>query len=77
MSFATNVNPYADKTSPNENPSDEELLSILRGYLGSQDLMTVTKKTAREAVTKYFPKADLSSKKEFLNKSIDDILTSE
>jgi chitin synthase len=44
MSFATNVNPYADKTSPNENPSDEELLSILRGYLGSQDLMTVTKK---------------------------------
>jgi chitin synthase len=34
-------------------------------------------RTAREAVTKYFPKADLSSKKEFLNKSIDDILTSE
>jgi len=39
--------------------------------LGTQDLMTVTKKSSREAVASQFPDADLSDKKEFLNSSID------
>lgn len=30
--------------SPSDNPSDEELLTFLRHYLSTQDLMTVTKK---------------------------------
>ncbi|KAG9027552.1 hypothetical protein FRB95_007619 [Tulasnella sp. JGI-2019a] len=30
--------------SPSENPTDEELLAVLRHYLSTQDLMTVTKK---------------------------------
>ncbi|KAG8895339.1 hypothetical protein FRC01_012434 [Tulasnella sp. 417] len=62
--------------SPNDNPSDEELLAVLRHYLSTQDLMTVTKKTARAAVEAKFPRADLSGRKDFLNKSIDDILSS-
>jgi len=77
LSMATNLNPYAGATSSNANPDDEELLSVLKGYLSSQDLMTVTKKTAREAVMKYFPNADLTTKKDFLNKSIDAMLAQE
>ncbi|KAG8702392.1 hypothetical protein FRC08_003505, partial [Ceratobasidium sp. 394] len=57
------------------NPTDEELLVVLRHYLASQDLFTVTKKSAREAVMQRFPKADLTDRKDFLNKSIDTILT--
>ena len=30
--------------SPSENPTDDELLAVLRHYLSTQDLMTVTKK---------------------------------
>ncbi|KAF5358650.1 hypothetical protein D9758_007745 [Tetrapyrgos nigripes] len=73
FSMATTVNPFAGP-SMNSDPSDDELFSALRTYLSTQDLMTVTKKTAREAVMAKFPKADLSSRKDFLNKSIDTIL---
>ncbi|EGO00358.1 glycosyltransferase family 2 protein [Serpula lacrymans var. lacrymans S7.3] len=59
----------------NPNPSDEELYTALRNYLSTQDLMTVTKKTAREAMTARFPKADLVSRRDFLNQSIDNILS--
>lgn len=62
--------------SPNENPSDDEILAILRHYLSTQDLMTVTKKTARAAVEAKFPRANLASRKDFLNRSIDSILSS-
>ncbi|KIO21052.1 hypothetical protein M407DRAFT_29316 [Tulasnella calospora MUT 4182] len=62
--------------SPSDNPSDEELLAVLRHYLSTQDLMTVTKKTARAAVEAKFPRADLSGRKDFLNQSIDAILSS-
>jgi chitin synthase len=43
FSMATSVNPFAGP-SQNANPTDEELTNALRMYLGTQDLMTVTKK---------------------------------
>ncbi|KIM26865.1 glycosyltransferase family 2 protein [Serendipita vermifera MAFF 305830] len=75
FSMATSVNPFMSAPSNNTNPTDEELLGVLRVYLSTQDLMTVTKKTAREAVMARFPAADLSSKKDFLNQSIERILS--
>ncbi|KDR84455.1 hypothetical protein GALMADRAFT_237329 [Galerina marginata CBS 339.88] len=74
FSMATSVNPFAGP-SMNPNPSDEELFNALRNYLSTQDLMSVTKKTAREAIMARFPKADLASRKDFLNQSIDRILS--
>ncbi|KAI0033324.1 glycosyltransferase family 2 protein [Vararia minispora EC-137] len=74
FSFATNVNPFAGP-SDNANPTDEELVQALRNYLSTQDLMTVTKKSTREAMMTRFPKADLESRKAFLNESIDKILS--
>jgi len=74
FSMATSVNPFAGP-SLNPNPSDEELFNALRNYLSTQDLMTVTKKTTREAIMARFPKADLVSRKDFLNQSIDKILS--
>ncbi|KAJ3570648.1 hypothetical protein NP233_g4269 [Leucocoprinus birnbaumii] len=74
FSFATSVNPFATPSMA-ENPTDEELFQALRNYLSTQDLMSVTKKTAREAIASRFPKADLSSRKDFLNQSIDKILS--
>ena len=44
FSMATNLNPFAGETDPNPNPTDDEIAAVLRGYLSSQDLMTVTKK---------------------------------
>ncbi|KAI0042877.1 hypothetical protein FA95DRAFT_1609829 [Auriscalpium vulgare] len=46
----------------------------LRNYLRTQDLMTLTKKTAREAIMARFPAADLTPRKAFLQGSIDTIL---
>jgi chitin synthase len=45
FSMATTVNPFLSSTpSQNPDPTDEELLGVLRHYLSTQDLMTVTKK---------------------------------
>ncbi|KAI6042199.1 glycosyltransferase family 2 protein [Pisolithus marmoratus] len=74
FSMATSVNAFSGP-SLNPNPTDDELYNALRTYLSTQDLMTVTKKTAREAIMAKFPKADLASRKEFLNQSIDNILS--
>ncbi|KAG1857448.1 glycosyltransferase family 2 protein [Suillus subluteus] len=74
FSMATSVNPFAGP-SFNPNPTDDDLFNSLRNYLSTQDLMTVTKKTAREAIMAKFPKADLTSRKDFLNESIDKILS--
>jgi len=76
FSMATNLNPFAGETDPNPNPTDEEIANVLRVYLSSQDLMTVTKKTAREAVMNHFPQADLTPKRDLLNRLIDEILAS-
>lgn len=59
----------------NPNPSDNELYNALRNFLSTQDLMTVTKKTAREAMAARFPHADLMPRKDFLNQCIDNILS--
>ncbi|EJU06309.1 hypothetical protein DACRYDRAFT_19523 [Dacryopinax primogenitus] len=78
FSMATTANPFASSpgmVEPNPNPSDEQLLDVLRSYLATQDLMTVTKKTARDAVAAHFPQADLAPRKDFLNQSIDQLLT--
>ncbi|KAF5369698.1 hypothetical protein D9615_010145 [Tricholomella constricta] len=74
FSLATTANLFAGP-STSTNPSDDELFTALRHYLSTQDLMTVTKKTAREAIMARFPKADLTSRKDFLNQSIDTILS--
>ncbi|THG97676.1 hypothetical protein EW026_g4373 [Hermanssonia centrifuga] len=74
FSMATSVNPFSGPNM-NSNPSDDDLINALRNYLSTQDLMTVTKKTAREAMQARFPKADLSSRKQFLNDAIDNILS--
>ncbi|KAJ7780186.1 glycosyltransferase family 2 protein [Mycena maculata] len=74
LSMATTANMFSGP-SQNPNPTDDELFSALRNYLSTQDLMTVTKKTAREAIMVRFPNADLTSRKEFLNRSIDTILS--
>ncbi|KAJ7590720.1 chitin synthase [Mycena floridula] len=74
FSMATSVSPFAGP-SMNPNPTDDEVIGALRHYLAGQDLMQVTKKTAREAMAARFPKADLASRKEFLNHSIDTILS--
>jgi chitin synthase len=44
FSMATTVNPLAGGPSQSTNPTDEELLTVLKHYLASQDLFTVTKK---------------------------------
>lgn len=44
FSMATSVNPFMSAPSTSTNPTDEELLGVLRLYLSTQDLMTVTKK---------------------------------
>lgn len=75
FSLATTMNPFAGGPNMSENPTDDELFSALRAYLSTQDLMTVTKKTAREAIMAKFPKADLTPRKDFLNQSIDKILS--
>ena len=43
FSMATSVNPFAGPSN-NAEPTDEELVTALRNYLSTQDLMTVTKK---------------------------------
>ncbi|EJD36764.1 hypothetical protein AURDEDRAFT_117013 [Auricularia subglabra TFB-10046 SS5] len=82
FSLATTVNPFAASAgggavapSMNPNPTDDELVAALRSYLATQDLMSVTKKTTREALAARFPKADLTSRKDFINESIDRILS--
>ena len=46
FSLATTVNPFAAGPSNSVDPTDEELITALRAYLSTQDLMTVTKKYA-------------------------------
>ncbi|PFH50393.1 glycosyltransferase family 2 protein [Amanita thiersii Skay4041] len=74
FSLATSVNPFAGPSNSTD-PTDEELYNALRNYLSTQDLMSVTKKTAREAIMAKFPKADLTNRKDFLNQTIDKILS--
>ena len=55
FSLATTVNPFASAPSQSTDPTDEELLQVLRIYLSTQDLMTVTKKCVKaEAIVMAF-----------------------
>ncbi|GAA5831323.1 hypothetical protein JCM11251_007835 [Rhodosporidiobolus azoricus] len=69
------ANPPAPAPSDEPNPSDEVLHNTLQNYLASQDLMSITRRSAREGLQALFPKADLASKKEWINSRIDEILS--
>ncbi|CAH7686592.1 chitin synthase-domain-containing protein [Phakopsora pachyrhizi] len=56
------------------NPTDEEIIMSIRNYLSTQDLMKITKRSVREAISEHFPNADLSEKKAFVNEQVDKIL---
>ncbi|EPQ25956.1 uncharacterized protein PFL1_06412 [Pseudozyma flocculosa PF-1] len=77
----TGGNPFAPAptqlpVSESAEPSDEDLQAAVRTYLANQpNLMSVTKRSVREAVTASFPNADLAGKKATINKAIDDTLS--
>lgn len=79
-SLATTANPFGVSSQglqPNTDPSptDATVLSVLKTYLNSQDLMTVTKRSAREAMYGLFPNAGLKDRAAWLNENIDKILS--
>ncbi|KAI8617111.1 chitin synthase-domain-containing protein [Chytriomyces sp. MP71] len=57
-------------------PSDEEILFQIRQILASADLMTVTRKSVREELGRFFG-VDLSSRKEYIHACIDGVLKGE
>ncbi|KAJ1546396.1 hypothetical protein HK405_007124 [Cladochytrium tenue] len=57
-------------------PSDEELLMQIRQILATADLMTVTRKSVREELSRVFG-VDLSARKEYIHRCIDSVLKSE
>ncbi|KAI9363452.1 chitin synthase-domain-containing protein [Zopfochytrium polystomum] len=59
-----------------QQPSDEELLMQIRQILATADLMTVTRKSVREELTRVFG-VDLSGRKEYIHNCIDRVLKSE
>ncbi|ORY88598.1 chitin synthase-domain-containing protein [Leucosporidium creatinivorum] len=61
--------------SQSTSPTDEEIVVALKAYLASQDLMTVTKRTARDGLqNQCFPMADLAPRKDAINAMIDGVL---
>lgn len=78
-SLATSANPFGGSSSLPVNtdpaPTDHTILSTLRTYLNNQDLMTVTKRSAREAIYGLFPNANLKERATWLNENIDTILS--
>ncbi|KWU45750.1 hypothetical protein RHOSPDRAFT_16072 [Rhodotorula sp. JG-1b] len=68
------ANPPAPTVSDDPNPSDEVLVSTLQAFLATQDLMQLSKRKAREGLAALFPRADLSSRKDWINEQIDRLL---
>ncbi|KAM0752541.1 glycosyltransferase family 2 protein [Meredithblackwellia eburnea MCA 4105] len=66
--------PTATDISENANPTDQELVGALKAYLANTDLMSVTKRSAREKLASLFPRADLTARRDSINKMIDSIL---
>ncbi|SGY39183.1 BQ5605_C003g02165 [Microbotryum silenes-dioicae] len=62
------------QVSQSTSPSDEELVSTLKAYLASQDLMKVTKRTAREGLQAFYPQTQLGPRKDAINVMIDGVL---
>ena len=81
MTMFSSGNPFEAQPLPpsindNSDPSDDEIVDVIKQYLAAQDLMTLTKRKAREAVKALFPNADMTSedKTTLINQSIDRIL---
>lgn len=65
---------YPDPSNPQIHlPVDEQIVQQIRSILATADLMTVTKKQVRDALSSFF-QVDMMYKKEFINKTIEDIL---
>lgn len=54
-------------------PSDEQIVAQVKTMLASANLMTVTKKQVREDLALFFG-VDMSQRKDFINKVIEDVL---
>jgi chitin synthase len=54
-------------------PTDEQIISQVKSMLSSANLMTVTKKQVREELALFFS-MDMSGRKDFINKVIEDVL---
>lgn len=81
MSFGTSVynrNSWLSTSDSNIAvlPSDQEILDRVKVILASADLMTVTKKKVREELGVHFG-VDLSAKRDFIHKCIDQVLKNE
>jgi chitin synthase len=55
-------------------PSDTQILEEIRNILSTADLMTLTKKQVREELSKRFGGVDFKSKREAINRMIDNVL---
>ncbi|SPO45320.1 chitin synthase 6 [Moesziomyces antarcticus] len=74
--FAAAHVPRALPVNEASDPTDEEIRAAVQTYLASQaSLMSVTKRSVREALVAAFPNAELSSKKQMINKAIDATLS--
>jgi chitin synthase len=74
--FAAAHVPRALAVNEASDPTDEEIRAAVQTYLASQaSLMSVTKRSVREALVAAFPNAELSSKKQMINKAIDATLS--
>ncbi|CDU26230.1 chitin synthase 6 [Sporisorium scitamineum] len=74
--FAVAPVPRALPINDASDPTDEEIKAVVQTYLANQpSLMNVTKRSVREALVAAFPNAELSSKKQMINKAIDDTLS--
>ncbi|KAI3648403.1 hypothetical protein MP228_006257 [Amoeboaphelidium protococcarum] len=54
-------------------PSDDQIVSQIKSYLATANLMTVTKKQVRDDLAAFFG-VDMSPKRDFINKVIEDVL---
>jgi len=57
-------------------PTDEEIVSQIQNIIYNSDLMKITKKQVREELAEYFG-IDMSSRKDFINCTIEEILSGE
>ena len=63
----------AAQQNPDGFPSDEQIKSLIKTVLSTANLMTVTKKQVRDDLALFFG-TDMSRKKDFINRVIEDVL---
>jgi chitin synthase len=63
-----------DSSQMNRIPTDEEIVAQIQNIIYNSDLMKITKKQVREELSNYFG-LDMSSKKDFINCTIEEILS--